>query len=210
MYKKILVPLDGSQLAECALNHVKQLFKDGPGGEVVLLNAVVIDIPWKELNPGEEGHATAFDYHAFAKSFIDKSKRYLAKTKSRLAAAGIKAKLNVVEWAVSIEKLYKAQYQIMSFGIGPQIDPNMAYMYLKYNGFDEQYPRVKEILAAASKTMDFDTRRKLYEEAHTLTYEGVPAVILYHYDYVNAYWNYVKGYKLWSSQPRFWGVWLDK
>ena len=35
MYKKILVPLDGSELAECALNHVKKLFQDSLAGEVV-------------------------------------------------------------------------------------------------------------------------------------------------------------------------------
>ena len=29
MYKKVLVPLDGSALAECTLSHVKNLFKDG-------------------------------------------------------------------------------------------------------------------------------------------------------------------------------------
>ena len=40
MYKKVLVPLDGSGLAECTLSHVKNLFKDGSVGEVTLLNVV--------------------------------------------------------------------------------------------------------------------------------------------------------------------------
>jgi nucleotide-binding universal stress UspA family protein len=35
MYKKVLVPLDGSELAECSLNHVKNLAKDGSIGEVI-------------------------------------------------------------------------------------------------------------------------------------------------------------------------------
>jgi nucleotide-binding universal stress UspA family protein len=97
MYKKILVPLDGSELAECALNHVKKLFKDGPVGEVVLLNAVVTEIPWRELSGAEDGHAKVFDYNAFRKTFVDKSKKYLAKIKSRLSSAGIKAKTETIE-----------------------------------------------------------------------------------------------------------------
>ncbi len=96
MYKKILVPLDGSELAECSLNHVKKLLQDGPVGEVVLLNAVVVDIPWREA--GEDGgHPVIFDYNAFKKTFMDKSKKYLAKVKSRLAPEGINVKTETVE-----------------------------------------------------------------------------------------------------------------
>jgi nucleotide-binding universal stress UspA family protein len=97
MYKKILVPLDGSELAECALNHVKKLFQDGPVGEVVLLNAVVIDLPWRELGVGADGHAINFDYNAFKKVFIDKSKKYLAGVQSRLSAEGIKVQMETTE-----------------------------------------------------------------------------------------------------------------
>ena len=129
---------------------------------------------------------------------------------SDLAAVGVKAKLNVVEWAVQGEKLYNGQYQMLTHGIGPRPDPSMTYIYLKYNGFEEQYPQIKNILAESSKTMDFEKRKKLFEDAHTLVYEGVPGVLIYHYSYMNAYWNYVKGYKNWTSQPRFWGMWLEK
>jgi nucleotide-binding universal stress UspA family protein len=97
MYKKILVPLDGSELAECALNHVKKLFQDGPVGEVVLLNAVVAEIPWRELNTQEDGHAVIFDYNAYKETFIDTSRKYLAKAQSRLASEGIKVKTETIE-----------------------------------------------------------------------------------------------------------------
>lgn len=96
MYKKILVPLDGSELAECALNHVKKLFQDGPGGEVVLLNAVVVEIPWKQAG-SDESHPVAFDYIGFKKTFLDASKKYLAKVKSRLASGGLKVKTETIE-----------------------------------------------------------------------------------------------------------------
>ncbi len=48
MSKKILVPLDGSKLAECALLHVKDFLKSGLAGEVTILNIVKVDIPWEE------------------------------------------------------------------------------------------------------------------------------------------------------------------
>ncbi|HBB17301.1 MAG TPA: universal stress protein [Syntrophus sp. (in: bacteria)] len=84
MYKKVLVPLDGSDLAECMLSHLKSLFKDGSVGEVTLLNIVTIDIPWAEL---ESGH---FNYSALKEQVFTSSKKYLAKVKSRLSSEGIK------------------------------------------------------------------------------------------------------------------------
>ncbi len=129
---------------------------------------------------------------------------------SQLAGIGVNTKLNVVEWAVEIQKRNKGDYQILSYGIGPRPDPPRAYYYVKDNGFEDLYPRMKEIMTAANRTLDFETRKRLFEEAHALTIEGVPSILFYHYDYINAYRDYVKGYKAWSSQPYFWGVWLDK
>jgi nucleotide-binding universal stress UspA family protein len=96
MYKKILVPLDGSELAECALNHVKKLFQDGRVGEVVLLNAVVVDLPWPEAG-ADEIHPVVFDYDALKKTLTDKSKKYLARVQTRLASEGIKVRTETIE-----------------------------------------------------------------------------------------------------------------
>ncbi len=97
MYKKILVPLDGSELAECALNHVKKLFQDSPAGEIVLLNAVNIELPWRALSTEDPGYVVAFDYEAFKKTFFDESKKYLAAVQARLAAEGIKVRTETLE-----------------------------------------------------------------------------------------------------------------
>jgi len=40
MYRKVLVPLDGSELAECVLPHVEALAKGGVVKEIVLVRAV--------------------------------------------------------------------------------------------------------------------------------------------------------------------------
>ncbi|MHB8908810.1 MAG: universal stress protein [Syntrophales bacterium] len=96
MYKKILVPLDGSKLAECSLNHVEKFHKSDIVGEVVLLNAVVVEIPWA-IAGADEMHPKVFDYNALKKTFLDRSGRYLARIQSRLASAGINAKTETIE-----------------------------------------------------------------------------------------------------------------
>jgi nucleotide-binding universal stress UspA family protein len=97
MYKKILVPLDGSELAECSLNHIKSLFKDGSAGEVILLNAVVVDLPWKELSRSEGDNSPVFDYAAFVDAFMEKAKKYLAKVQTRLRSEGLTIKTETIE-----------------------------------------------------------------------------------------------------------------
>ena len=40
MYKKIMIPLDGSELAECVFPHVESIAKGCGAGEVVFVRAV--------------------------------------------------------------------------------------------------------------------------------------------------------------------------
>lgn len=91
MYKKVLVPLDGSDLAECTLSHLKSLFKDGSVGEATLFNIVTIDISWGDM---ESGH---IDFDGLRKEVFASSKAYLAKWESQLSSQGIKVKTVSVE-----------------------------------------------------------------------------------------------------------------
>ena len=91
MYKNILVPLDGSQLAECALAHVKNFIQEGSDGEVTLLNVVKVDIVLAALYEKE------FNINMIREKLFAVSRKYLAEAASRLSSEGIKVK------AVSIE-----------------------------------------------------------------------------------------------------------
>ena len=96
MYKKVLVPLDGSPLAECTLSHVKNLFKDGSVGEVTLLNVVKVDLPWAKM--GSDEIATKnIDLEAIRKPLFIASRKYLADIESRLGSEGIKVKTESLE-----------------------------------------------------------------------------------------------------------------
>lgn len=86
MYRKILVPLDGSKLAECALDHVKKLAKEGTVGEVTLLNVVNLHIPGRGEYPGFADMQTIREY------IFAEAKSYLKGVESRLKAEGIKVK----------------------------------------------------------------------------------------------------------------------
>jgi peptide/nickel transport system substrate-binding protein len=130
---------------------------------------------------------------------------------SELATLGVKIKLEVVDLPVLIKKFTSGDYQMLSFGLGAKPNPNLAYIVLKMNGFLAENPRMRELMGQASKTLDFETRKKAFEECHRLVYENVPAIGFYNYNYFNAYHSYLKGFKILpTNMPRFWGVWLEK
>jgi nucleotide-binding universal stress UspA family protein len=91
MYHKVLVPLDSSKLAECALTHVKMMVKEGFAGEVTLLNVVHIDAPYSEL------YGKHFDINVMRKAYLAAARKYLADVEAQLATEGIRVKTEVVE-----------------------------------------------------------------------------------------------------------------
>lgn len=78
MFKKILVPLDGSALAEAVMPEVTEL-ATSQGAEVVLLRVALAHTP-----PG----ADQIEAQVYA---VEEAERYLAEVESRFAGRGIKA-----------------------------------------------------------------------------------------------------------------------
>jgi len=95
MYKKVLVPLDGSALAACTLSHVKNLFKDGSVGEVTLLNVVKVDLSWAVM--GSDQYPKGIDINAIREPLFIASRKYLADIESRLVSEGIEVKTESLE-----------------------------------------------------------------------------------------------------------------
>jgi nucleotide-binding universal stress UspA family protein len=86
MYQKILVPLDGSKLAECALDHVRNMAGEGMVGEVTLLNVVNVSLMGYGEYPGP------MNIVAIRDNLMAESGKYLADVESRLSAERIKVK----------------------------------------------------------------------------------------------------------------------
>jgi nucleotide-binding universal stress UspA family protein len=92
MYQNILVPLDGSDLAECTLIQVGSLVKGGFAEKITLLNIVKIDIPWASMEAD-----IPFDINKVRGKLMAASKKYLAKVASRLRSKGIKVTTKALE-----------------------------------------------------------------------------------------------------------------
>jgi nucleotide-binding universal stress UspA family protein len=87
MYKKMLVPLDGSELAECVLPHVTTIAAGCGIGKVMLLRVV-------EPVPPETPPAT--DFEEIQKASVKEAEKYLAKTKTKLAKKGLNIETKVL------------------------------------------------------------------------------------------------------------------
>jgi peptide/nickel transport system substrate-binding protein len=128
---------------------------------------------------------------------------------AELAAVGVNVKLDVVELPVIAKRFYDKDFQMITW-IGMHADPANNYAYNQYTGLDDQVPRMKQIREEASKTLDVNLRKKLFEEAHKLQYEHVPAIVINLRPVYDTHWDYVKGFRGVTFLERLWGVWLDK
>jgi nucleotide-binding universal stress UspA family protein len=88
MYKKVLVPLDGSKLAECALPHVREMAKNGFAGEIILLNVV-------DFHPNI--FAEGIDASYLEKAQYENSRKYLGGLKAQFQAEGVEIQVAILK-----------------------------------------------------------------------------------------------------------------
>jgi len=111
MYKKILVPLDGSKLAECALPHVEELAKGCDTEEVILVSVTERVQGYRALEgpsqpvagPGGGwlGSSQPLGQRLIPEAFGKKEKqaqKYLDRIAKTMAAKGINVSTEVLLW----------------------------------------------------------------------------------------------------------------
>jgi nucleotide-binding universal stress UspA family protein len=94
MYKKVIVPLDGSPFSECVLEHVKIMAAGCKIPEVILVFVV------EPVNPAMYEVPGNF-IEEIQKQAITTSEEYLKKTAEKLVAAGVSATWVVLRGNVS-------------------------------------------------------------------------------------------------------------
>jgi nucleotide-binding universal stress UspA family protein len=94
MYKRIMVPLDGSKLAECVLPHLETVVKVSPSPEVIVVQAVEpLSVPYgREIAKFTSlEQVEAFETHQKAEA-----EKYLKGIVARLRKAGVNARADLV------------------------------------------------------------------------------------------------------------------
>jgi nucleotide-binding universal stress UspA family protein len=91
MYKKILVPLDGSSLAERAINHAAEIAR-GTGAEVIFLQVVQVPL-------GKVPEAGASEEVTSIQEVAAQAKAYLNMVASRIGKEGVRVRTVVLEGA---------------------------------------------------------------------------------------------------------------
>jgi len=95
MYKKILVPLDGSKLAECALLHVEEIAK-GCGTEEVILVSVTERVQgYRVFDDPKQLQGQRLILEAVGKK-QEQAQRYLVRIAKKFTAKGIKVNTEVL------------------------------------------------------------------------------------------------------------------
>jgi len=106
MYKKILVPLDGSEFGECSLEHVRALASADSASKIVLFRVV------EPLSMYDVSRLAAAGKDALYKGEMDnqgEARKYVGKIKKDLAKGGLKSETVVADGDAADEILAYAQ-----------------------------------------------------------------------------------------------------
>jgi len=88
MFQKVLVPLDGSELSERALNYLRDLVHEGSASGATLITVVGMPTPW-DAN-------AAVNVYDNTDGLFDEATEYLAKLANELTAEGIPTQAEVL------------------------------------------------------------------------------------------------------------------
>ncbi len=118
MFNKILVPLDGSELAECALSFAEELVKRCSAEEIALISVTERVQGYRFVDDLSQPLEQRLVPEAFGKK-EKQAQRYLNKIANRLTKKGIKVTTDVLLWPpaeaiVCYAEQYKYDLIIMS------------------------------------------------------------------------------------------------
>lgn len=132
----------------------------------------------------EAGHPNGFSCSLLSTAQYGMHKDTAEVVQQHLAAIGIRAELNLPDWATRVTAGNRGQYDIAvqgtaadsndPDGIANFIDGSLAPSYVRSHGL--KIDRITELLAAGRAELDEGKRREIYREMERVAIEQVPLV----------------------------------
>jgi peptide/nickel transport system substrate-binding protein len=134
---------------------------------------------------------------------------------SMMQAVGIKAEIEVLEWATQLDRFNRGNYQLSSFSYSSRLDPALSYEQFSGNRDKQprkvwEDPKALKLIDESMVESDRAKRQALFDQLHTLMIAQTPLVILDNGVDSWAMRKRVSGFTAWESKPRLWNVQVDK
>lgn len=132
-----------------------------------------------------------------------------------LSQVGIKAELEVLDWAAQLDNYQKGTFQLQSFGYSARLDPGLMYAAFTADKNKSKWaqwedPKAIALLAESTKSTDDAKRKAIFLQLHALMAEQVPIIGVYYDPSIDAVRPNIRGYKAWAAdRPVPWGVWKE-
>jgi len=102
---------------------------------------------------------------------------------SLLSQAGIKVKLQVVEWGTQVNDFRSGHFQLMSFGYSARIEPALMYGDVlgdksKNPMVQWENPKARALLRSIDGVTDPAARKQVFEQLHQMMMDDVPMIVL--------------------------------
>lgn len=132
-----------------------------------------------------------------------------------LAAAGMNARIEVMDFATQLPKYYSGDYQMMTWNYAPTLDPALILDRVTGNKDDtaskiwdtpEAIELINELLATP-----VEDRQPVYDKVQAQFAKDAPMLIWASSNATDAASDKVKGFTTWAGRkPRFWGVTVEE
>jgi peptide/nickel transport system substrate-binding protein len=135
---------------------------------------------------------------------------------AQLEAAGINAKVEILEFGAQLQKYFRGDYQLMVWNVTPYLDP--VFTFDRFVGAPDALPdkvwrsaAASDLLAKLSATPDGAARQPVFDALHKLFVQDAPMLVWANRETIAATRDTVQGFAPWPGlKPRFWNVSLGQ
>ncbi|MBP0495915.1 ABC transporter substrate-binding protein [Pararoseomonas indoligenes] len=131
---------------------------------------------------------------------------------AQLQAAGMNARVEVLEFGAQLQRYTRGDYQLMIWNITPYLDP--VFTFDRFIGPAEgpadkvwRNPAANEALARLSALPEGEARQPAFDALHRLFLQDAPLMVWTNRETISGVRANVRGFEPWPGlKPRFWNV----